>query len=55
MTKKQIAATDINETATEIVKQKRKRPDLTELQTPHMAPGKTAELVQNVFVHKLHF
>ena len=48
MTKKAITANSVNEAATEIVKKKRSRPDLSELQTPHMAPGETAELVQNV-------
>ena len=48
MPKKTITANSVNEAATEIVKKKRSRPDLTELQTPHMAPGKTGELVQHV-------
>lgn len=51
MTRKQdtaIRAQNINEAATEVVKKKRSRPDISELQTPHMAPGETAELVQNV-------
>lgn len=47
-TKKQLIVSDVNEAAVEVTKPKRKRPDLSELQTPHMEPGETATLVQNV-------
>lgn len=47
-TKKQLTVSDVNEAVVEVAKPKRKRPDLSELQTPHMEPGETATLVQNV-------
>ena len=46
MTKKLIA-NDINQAAAEITKQKRKRPDLTEMMTPNTEPGEVAEMMRN--------
>ena len=36
---------DQNEVVTDVVKQKRKRPDLSELQTPHTEPGEMARML----------
>ena len=43
--KKIIKASSAEQAATEIVKQKRKRPDLSELQSPHTEPGEMSKYI----------
>ena len=45
--KSDTALTVNQKAATEVVKQKRKRPDLSELQTPHCEPGEISEMIRN--------
>lgn len=46
-TKKQVRVNSAEQAATEIVKQKRKRPDLSEMMTPHTEPGEVATMMRN--------
>lgn len=46
-TKKQVYANSTEQAVTDIVKQKRSRPDLSEMMTPHTEPGEVATMMRN--------
>lgn len=46
-TKKQPPKTALSEVANDVVKKKRKRPDLTEMMTPHCEPGEISTMIKN--------